>query len=233
MAARLGLGLIGVLALLVVLKALAYFGAAPEDYGFPEQAPVYRMHRVGLLVHIAGGVLALAIVVLQLLLLQVRAPGAWHRRAGRVYALAVLAGGIAALSLSVLAWGGIANRVAFGLLAVLWLASTALAVQAIRRGDAAAHRLWITRSIALTLAGVTLRAEVGLMQLAGLSFDEAYQVAAWTCWVLNLVVVEWLRGRAPRPARGPQLGKYPQIDLASRNSSMPNTPNSRPLPEHL
>ncbi len=193
------LALLVVAAFAVIAKALAYLPATPENYGFAEQIPVYRAHRGWLLLHIAAGVLALAGGTLQLILLRLRVPGAAHRWMGGAYALSVTIGGITALPLAAVAFGGIGNTAAFGLLAVLWLFTTLQAVRAIRHGDVARHRTWINRSFALTLAGVTLRAEVGLMQLLGLSFAEAYLIAPWTCWVLNLLAVEWFR--APRPER--------------------------------
>ncbi len=188
---RLWLVLLSMSVFAVVAKALGYLTATPEAYGFAEQIPVYREHRVWLLLHIVCGVLALTSGTMQLLVLRVRAPAAFHRWTGSVYALSVMGAGIAGLRLALTAWGGIANTVAFGLLAGLWMLATMRAVGAIRQGAAASHRIWIARSFALTLAGVTLRAEVGLFQVLGLSFEEAYHVASWTCWVLNLLAVEW------------------------------------------
>jgi uncharacterized membrane protein len=188
-----GLVLLAVAVFAVVAKALAYLPATPEAYGFVEQIPVYREHRAWLLVHIVCGALALTGGTLQLIILATRSPGPLHRWTGRVYVLSVMAGGIAGLPLAWIAWGGIANTVAFGLLAVLWMFTTLQAMRAIRRGEVANHRAWIARSFALTLAGVTLRAELGLLQLMGLSFEAAYRIAPWSCWVLNLLALEWLR----------------------------------------
>jgi len=87
------------------------------------------------------------------------------------------------------------------MLAALWIGATLLAWRSIRARDQAAHRRWMTRSYALTLAAVTLRVYLPLSQLAGMPFADAYQIVAWTCWVPNLVVVEWLiLGRRAAPA---------------------------------
>lgn len=195
--------LLVVAGLAVVVKALHYFVAAPAEYGFAEQIPVYSTHRAWLLAHIGCSVVALIAGTLQLIVLAVRMPAALHRWTGRVYALTVLGGGVSALPLAAMAWGGAANTVAFGLLALLWMAATMQAVRAIRQGDVASHRVWMIRSFALTLAAVTLRLEMLLMQLAGLSFEDAYHIAPWTCWVLNLLVVEWFRARRPEPFSAP------------------------------
>ncbi len=93
----------------------------------------------------------------------------------------------------------------FGLLAVLWLFTTANAYRHIRLGDRVAHRRWMIRSYALTFAAVTLRIYLPLSQVAGLPFDPAYQTISWFCWVPNLIVAEWiiLRQRGPAVASQP------------------------------
>ena len=116
----------------------------------------------------------------------------WHRSLGRVYLLAVLVGGIGGLALAQIADGGPVGRIGFAMLGVLWLASGWKAWRAVRRGDIAAHRLWMIRSFALTFAAVTLRLYLGMLTgLAGLPFEDAYPVVAWLSWVPNLVVAEW------------------------------------------
>lgn len=203
---RLWLALLVAVGLAVVVKALHYFVAAPADYGFEAQVPVYSAHRGWLLAHIGCSVLALTSGTLQLIVLRRRTPGALHRWTGRIYALSVLGGGVSALPLAARASGGPANAVAFGLLALLWMLATLQAVRAIRHGAVARHRLWITRSFALTLAAVSLRLEVPLLQFAGLTFEDAYRIAPWTCWVLNLVAVEWFRAARPEPLSAPPAG---------------------------
>ena len=53
--------------------------------------------------------------------------------------------------------------------------------------------LFRSRNYALTLAAVTLRIELPLLQMAGgMTFDQAYATIAWMCWIPNLVLAEWL-----------------------------------------
>ena len=85
----------------------------------------------------------------------------------------------------------------FGMLAVVWLAATATAYAHIRARRIAAHRAWMLRSYALTLAAVTLRIYLPASQMLGVSYDAAYPAIAWLCWVPNLIVVEWFL--LPRP----------------------------------
>jgi hypothetical protein len=114
----------------------------------------------------------------------------WHRYLGRIQAGLVLL--LVAPSGLWMAWYAAAGPVAtagFGLLAMLWIAVNLLGwrVALQRRFDA--HRRWMLRSWALTLAAVTLR----LYMLAFPSLD-AYRAISFLCWIPNLLIVEaWLR----------------------------------------
>ena len=48
------------------------------------------------------------------------------------------------------------------------------------------------RSYALTFAAVTLRLQIPLSQIAGLSMETAYPVIAWLSWIPNLLLAECL-----------------------------------------
>lgn len=142
--------------------------------------------------HLAGAAVALAVGSLQH---NSRLRGRFlnmHRWTGRVYVLAVLFGGTAALMLATVSQGGLPAHVGFGLLAVLWLLATGQAYRYIRAGDQSAHRRWMVRSYALTFAAVTLRIYIPLSQFVGLPFEPAYQTISWLCWVPNLILAEWL-----------------------------------------
>jgi hypothetical protein len=96
---------------------------------------------------------------------------------------------------------GLVAAAGFGLLAVPWLATTAVGVWKARARDFAAHRQWMIRSAALTFAAVTLRHELPLLVLGGLEFPTAYTIVAWLCWVPNLLVAEWVVRGSPVRAR--------------------------------
>ena len=73
-----------------------------------------------------------------------------------------------------------------------------MAFLSIRAGDVTRHRQWMVRSYALTLAAVTLRIQLPFYQaVLGLSFDDAYAIVAWFCWIPNLVVAEWFFNQEP------------------------------------
>ena len=115
-----------------------------------------------------------------------------HRWLGRAYVLGVAGGGIAALAMARVSQFGLMTHLGFGLLAILWLGTTAMAYQSIRAGDQERHRRWMTRSFALTFAAVTLRIYLPLSLAAGIRFEPAYQAISWLCWVPNLIVAEWI-----------------------------------------
>lgn len=122
-----------------------------------------------------------------------------HRWIGRSYATAILLSGLGGLMLALGTEAGPVAASGFGLLAVLWLATTAVGVWKARARDFVAHRQWMIRSAALTFAAVTLRLELPLLVASGLDFPTAYTTVAWLCWMPNLFVAEWmLRGRPVR-----------------------------------
>lgn len=164
--------------------------------------------------HFFAAGLALLLLPLQFAQrLRARWPGL-HRVSGWLYVLAVVVGGLSALLLAPRAQGGWSTGAAFALLTPLWLGSTGMALYYALRRRFDAHRRWMLRSAALTFAAPTLRLHLVLGQAGfGLEFSQAYLLAAWLCWTLNLLVVEiYLRRRAatqPAPARDTGLGSRP------------------------
>jgi hypothetical protein len=149
--------------------------------------------------HLGGGLWALAGGPWQLHRRWRDAAPRFHRWLGRSYVLGVLVGAVGALALAPRAQTGGIAQAGFGLLGGLWLAFTVLAFLRIRRQDQVAHRRWMLRSFALTLAAVTLRLYLPLSAAMGWSFEAAYPAIAWLCWVPNLLVTELYLGRS-RPA---------------------------------
>jgi hypothetical protein len=139
--------------------------------------------------------------------LRARRPGL-HRATGWGYALCVLIGGLSALPLAVGANGGPVAQVGFGLLGLLWLGATAMALVQIRAHRMAAHRRWMLRSFALTIAGITLRLQIVAGQAFGVPVEVFYTALAWTCWVPQALLLEgwfWRQPAGGRPRLTPGL----------------------------
>jgi len=115
---------------------------------------------------------------------------AWHRRAGTVYVAGALIGGLAGLILALGTTAGPVASVGFALLALLWLWFTANAWRYARAKDFQRHQRWMTRSYAMTFAAVTLRLYIAVFTIAHVDFMTGYRLAAWMCWVPNLIFVE-------------------------------------------
>ena len=81
------------------------------------------------------------------------------RRIGYVYITDVLIIAVrAGLLMGFYANCGLSSRIAFVLLAVLWIYFTAMALVKAKQKDFTAHRNFMIRSYALTLSAITLRA---------------------------------------------------------------------------
>jgi hypothetical protein len=145
-----------------------------------------------LVAHLAGSAVALFTGVFQ--------HNAWirtrhprlHRSMGLVYVGGVLLGGGGALGLAPYSDGGVVAHVGFGLLGVLWIAFTLRAFALARAHRYPVHRKWMIRSYALTLAAVSLRIQLPLAMANGIPYEIAYPVIAWTAWVPNLLVAQYL-----------------------------------------
>ena len=190
------IGVMAVLAWGVAGYAVVAYGLLPLGaLVLPAMKAVYEAHPVLLYGHVFPAALALALGPWQFMPRLRRRRPALHRWTGRAYlGVGVLVGGLFGLCLSPLAQGGPAARVGLGAMALAWLFTGARAWLAIRRGDVAAHRRWMVRNFAITLAAVTLRLELSAALFASLSFEVTYPVVAWLSWLPNLAVAElWLR----------------------------------------
>jgi uncharacterized membrane protein len=173
-----------------------------EGHGSPDIKHRFFATAIAGWSHAFGGAIAALIGPFQLI---TRLRTAWprvHVWMGRTYLLAVLAGGLAGLYFAPTSTAGTVGRVGFTTLAIFWLYSGTRAFLAIRRGNVQEHRRWMLRNYALTFGAATLRIELPLLIIGGLSFSAAYTLVAWISWVPNWLVVEaWLRRRKAAPAR--------------------------------
>lgn len=113
---------------------------------------------------------------------------------GRLYVFVTLfLAGPSGLILGIYANGGISSKIAFCLLAILWIIFTGIALKKIMLGDIVSHRNWMLRSFALAFSAITLRAwkYIIVLTLHPPPMD-VYRIVAWLGWTLNLVIVEWI-----------------------------------------
>ena len=190
----------------VVMAALAlasgfwgiYVAVAHDSIPGNDWSRMFGIPAIGL-AHTIGGGVASIIGPFQFLGSVRRRYRALHVWLGRSYLLAVGLSGLAGLYLSPGSLAANTFGVAFVALALAWLYTGWQAYATIRRGDVAAHRRWMIRNFALTYAAVTLRIEMPLLVFAGMDPILALNVVGWTCWIPNLIAVEWWLGRGRKP----------------------------------
>ena len=152
-------------------------------------------------IHVLCGATALLLGSFQFMtLIRLRRPHL-HRLIGKLYCACCLAGGLAAFSLSFDTIGGRAGTLGFGMLATAWFLTTATAWNAAMAKSFVAHRQWMIRSFALTFAGTTLRVQLMIGTALGWTLEAASPWYAFTCWVPNLFIAEWLIWRQVRADR--------------------------------
>lgn len=147
--------------------------------------------RPWLMIHVTFAATALLVAPFQFLPgIRARRPQL-HRRLGRIYAIACLAGGVSGFVLALGASTGLISTAGFGALAVYWVVTTALAWRHARRRMFAQHRAWMIRSFALTFAAVTLRLYLPIALALPFPFENSYRVISFLCWVPNALLAEW------------------------------------------
>jgi uncharacterized membrane protein len=174
----------------VAVYATRYFLVVPG-------ADHFSRYILPLRLHIAGGMGALLAGPWQFSeKLRARALNL-HRWLGRFYLVEVALGSIAGFAMAAVSQEGWPTHLGFGTLAVLWFFTGLQAYRMVRRGNIVAHRHWMIRNFALTLAAITLRNYMPLMLFAlHWSFRSAYITVSWLCWIPNLLVAEWMVQRS-------------------------------------
>lgn len=170
----------------------------PADGRFAGQAAV-------LVAHIVGAALYVLVGAFQLVPRLRRRHLTWHRRAGRVLALAglLVAGSALWMTLTFAQKPGTGDilyvlRLVFG---SAMAAALVLGVTAARRRDIAAHRAWMLRAYAIGLAAGTQAFTGGIGGALFGTGELAGDLAKAAGWVLNLAVAEWVIRRPARSRR--------------------------------
>jgi uncharacterized membrane protein len=187
-----------------VMPADARFG------GFP----------AALVVHIVGSAVFAVLGVVQLLPRFRRRHLAWHRRAGRVLAVAGLLVAGSALWMTLLYPQKPGTGATLFVLRLLFgssmIASLVLGVRAVQQGDVGQHRAWMIRGYAIAVAAGTQAFTEGIGgALLGTGVLRS-DLAKGAGWVINLAVAEWAirRSAGPVPRRGDGRRTDPQTSPA-------------------
>jgi len=178
----------------IVRSALPYFSVSPDHYG-----PYFWPRRWGLVLHIAGGVIALSVGIVQLWLGLTSRIARLHRGLGKLYVGTILIGSIGGFYLALTIHGNPPYAAGLFTLCVAWVITTCMAVLAIRRRDVHQHREWMMRSYAVTFAFVTFRFGVDALTSQGLPAGDAQGIMAWACWAVPLLLLEPLLQLPAKP----------------------------------
>ena len=139
-----------------VVAATPYFAMQRETFG--QNPEIYWPRRVPLLIHIAGGSLALLLGPINLWLGETRRRLPWHRKLGFGYLCGVAIGTVAAFYLSFTTPLGLTFATGlFSLGRGLDASRPGMAFLAISRRAIVQHREWMIRSYVVTLAFVFFR----------------------------------------------------------------------------
>jgi uncharacterized membrane protein len=135
----------------------------------------------------------------------------WHRRAGRVLAVAGLLVAGSALWMTLFYAEKPGTGSVLSVLRLVFAAAMAgclvLGVTTVRRGDVVAHRTWMLRAYAIALAAGTQAFTAGIGAAIFGRSPLAGDLALGSAWIINLAVAEWVirrqdgSGRRRRTAR--------------------------------
>jgi uncharacterized membrane protein len=124
-----------------------------------------------------------------------------HRAIGKTYVVAVLVSSLAGFYIAFYATSGLIASLGFMGLALTWFSTTSSAYLHIRGGRLRQHERMMVYSYAACFAAVTLRLWLPLLTIWFGSFDPAYRLVAWLCWIPNMVaayvIVRQRQIRAP------------------------------------
>lgn len=111
-----------------------------------------------------------------------------HRAMGKTYVVGVLISAVLGFTLALGNKYGYVARAGFASLGVVWFVTTFAAYRAIRMRSFAAHRRWMIRSYAISLAAVTVRFIETPPE--GMTLAQWYPIMTWACWVPQLTLAE-------------------------------------------
>lgn len=189
-----GNGLFWFFSLAITLFAFAVLlmvSASGLERAAPHLAHYALDHRLPLFTHMIFGPLALGLAPFQFWPWLRNRFRHVHRIIGYTYAVSIALAGLGALLLLPRFEGTPWATAGFGLLALVWIGTTARAVLLARAGRTQFHREWMMRSAALTFAAVALRLMTIPLMATGMTLTQSYDITAWASWLVPLLLIEW------------------------------------------
>jgi uncharacterized membrane protein len=188
----------GVLSTIVGLYPVIYF-VIDKRFGLLGLKPVAllsdNLYNAAFYGHIVPGGLALLIGWMQFSAKLRRTNSKLHRVIGKTYVVSVLISGISGLYIALYATGGIGTMLGFISSDVVWLTTTILGLNAIRRYRIDKHKKLMIYSYAVCFSAVTLRIWLPLLEISTGNFLDAYSIVAWLSWIPNIIFAYYLTNR--------------------------------------
>ena len=145
--------------------------------------------------HMVAGGMALLMMPLALML---SGRPRWHRPVARATALVVLAGGVTAFPVALVAPVTLGSALGFTAQGTLWLVLLGLGIRHIRAGNVARHRACMLLMAAATSGAVFFRILLALYAIYGpiRHYETFYALDAWLAWGLPVAITAWMLNRA-------------------------------------
>lgn len=183
------------LAWIIFISCCLFFSFQPVKY-FLADGPIgllnskptdSYMYMISFYAHIIFGGIALLIGWLQFSQKLRNKYPKLHRTIGKIYITSIFISGSFAFYIGFFVYGGIPSQVGFTFGAIIWILVTYLGFSAIKKGNVAKHKEFMTYSYAGTFAAVTLRIWLPML-MAFTSFKIAYGISVWLSWIPNFLV---------------------------------------------
>ncbi len=177
----------------IYTNALRYFNPSYEIY-----TPAFKPFAPFIVLHVAGGMIALLIGPLQFFATIRIKHARWHRMVGKLYLSSVLVSGVSAVYLAVFDNLIRKGEFMFGAgtlgMALAWFITGGMAYWAIRVRNIGQHREWMIRNYVLTANFIIFRLIFyGLLGLENFPFKkDVGGFTAWADWALPLLITEFI-----------------------------------------
>lgn len=153
-------------------------------------------YHIALRVHIGFGMIALFTAPTQFAKKLRLKYSLLHKRLGYIYVVSVVTSSLSGLVVAPFAMGGLVAVFGFSTLGILWFVFTFFGIKSAIKSKMRLHEQWMIRSFALTFSSVTLRLILLIpLLIPKVDFITTYKTASWLCWIINLIIAEWIISR--------------------------------------